>query len=170
MDYRRLGSTGLRVSSMCLGTMGFGLPAAIGAALAEGDKRIICITGDGSLLMNIQEFATLAEQGLNVKIIVLDNGHLGLVRQQQNLFFAGRYSACEFTNAVEFKRVARAFGIAAAVYDEANPDSLSGFLSAEGSGLLHVRIAATEKVLPMVAPGEGNLQMIVTDAEALVST
>lgn len=153
-----------------LGTMGFGLPAAIGAALAEGDKRIICITGDGSLLMNIQEFATLAEQGLNVKIIVLDNGHLGLVRQQQNLFFAGRYSACEFTNAVDFKRVASAFGIAAAVYDEANPDSLSGFLSAEGSGLLHVRIAATEKVLPMVAPGEGNLQMIVTDAEALVST
>lgn len=153
-----------------LGTMGFGLPAAIGAALAENDKRVICVTGDGSLLMNIQEFATLAEHGLNVKIIVLDNGHLGLVRQQQNLFFAGRYSACEFGNAVDFMRVAKAFGVAASVYDEANPDSLSGFLSAEGPGLLHVRIGATEKVLPMVAPGAGNLQMIVEDAEALVST
>ena len=153
-----------------LGTMGFGLPAAIGAALANGDKRVICVTGDGSLLMNIQEFATLAEHGLNVKIIVLDNGHLGLVRQQQNLFFAGRYSACEFGNAVDFMRVAKAFGIAASVYDEANPDSLPGFISTEGPGLLHVRIGATEKVLPMVAPGAGNLQMIVADAEVLVST
>lgn len=148
-----------------LGTMGFGLPATIGAALAEGDKRVICVTGDGSLLMNIQEFATLAEHGLNVKIIVLDNGHLGLVRQQQNLFFAGRYSACEFGNAVDFMRVAKAFGIAASVYDEVNPDSLPGFLSTEGPGLLHARIGATEKVLPMVAPGAGNLQMIVEDAE-----
>ena len=154
-----------------LGTMGFGLPTAIGAALTNhGEGRTICITGDGSLLMNIQEFATLAELALPVKIILLDNGHLGLVRQQQQLFFAGRFSACEFSSAVDFMRIAQAFGIAASSYDSTNPDCLADFLSADGPGLLHVRIAATEKVLPMVAPGAGNLQMIVEDAEALVST
>ncbi len=154
-----------------LGTMGFGLPAAIGAALANQKAgRVICITGDGSLLMNIQEFATLAELGLPVKIILLDNGHLGLVRQQQQMFFSGRFSACEFSSAVDFMRIAQAFGLAATSYDSTNPDCLSDFLSAEGPGLLHARIAATEKVLPMVAPGAGNLQMIVEDVEALVST
>ena len=154
-----------------LGTMGFGLPAAIGAALAkESAGRTICITGDGSLLMNIQEFATLAELGLPVKVIILDNGHLGLVRQQQQLFFSGRFSACEFSSAVDFMRIAQAFGLEAVNYDSANPDCLADFLSAGGPGLLHVRIGATEKVLPMVAPGAGNLQMIVEDAETLVST
>jgi len=154
-----------------LGTMGFGLPAAIGAALANQKAgRVICITGDGSLLMNIQEFATLVELGLPVKIILLDNGHLGLVRQQQQMFFSGRFSACEFSSAVDFMRIAQAFGLAATSYDSTNPDCLSDFLSAEGPGLLHARIAATEKVLPMVAPGAGNLQMIVEDVEALVST
>ncbi len=154
-----------------LGTMGFGLPAAIGAALTKDDGgRTICITGDGSLLMNIQEFATLAESGLPVKILLLDNGHLGLVRQQQQLFYAGRFSGCEFSSAVDFMRIAQAFGVAATNYDSANPYCLADFLAAEGPGLLHVRIAATEKVLPMVAPGAGNLQMIVEDAEALVST
>jgi acetolactate synthase-1/2/3 large subunit len=154
-----------------LGTMGFGLPTAIGAAMANaGAGRTICITGDGSLLMNIQEFATLAELGLPVKIILLDNGHLGLVRQQQQLFFSGRFSACEFASAVDFTRIAQAFGISAMTYDSTIPHCLAEFLSTEGPGLLHVRIAAKEKVLPMVAPGAGNLQMIVEDEERLVET
>ena len=154
-----------------LGTMGFGVPAAIGAALAQPEEgRTICITGDGSLLMNIQEFATLAELGLPVKIILLDNGHLGLVRQQQQLFFAGRFSACEFASAVDFVSIARSFGLRAHCHDFSEPDSLTDFLAGDGPALLHVRIRAEDKVLPMVAPGAGNLQMIVEDEEAIVST
>jgi acetolactate synthase-1/2/3 large subunit len=76
-----------------LGTMGFGLPAAIGAALANPQKRVVCFSGDGSLLMNIQELATLADHELNVTIILFNNGHLGLVRQQQELFFGENYIA-----------------------------------------------------------------------------
>src|SRR5512147_771006 len=79
-----------------LGTMGFGLPAAIGAALANPGRRVTCLSGDGSILMNIQELATLAELELPVTIVVFDNGQLGLVRQQQALFYGGRESACRF--------------------------------------------------------------------------
>src|SRR5690606_11202865 len=96
-----------------LGAMGFGLPAAIGAALAEPDATVICFTGDGSLLMNIQELATLAELDLNVKIIVMDNGALGLVRQQQELFYGRRFVASSFAQPSAFPGIARAFGVPA---------------------------------------------------------
>ena len=79
-----------------LGTMGFGLPAAIGAALAAPGRRVVCVSGDGSFLMNIQELATLAELDLNVAVVVMNNRHLGLVRQQQELFYGGRLSASRF--------------------------------------------------------------------------
>ncbi len=145
-----------------LGTMGFGLPTAIGAALATGGRqRIICVSGDGSLLMNIQEMATLVEWNLPVKIILIDNGHLGLVRQQQELFFQNRFSACEFKRPTDFTRVAAAFGIGAYAYDGGNPTMLEEFLSADGPALMHVRVAREDKVFPMVAPGAGNLDMIV---------
>lgn len=146
-----------------LGTMGFGLPAAIGAAFATGGRsRIICVSGDGSLLMNIQELATLAEWNLPVKIILIDNGHLGLVRQQQELFFANRFSACEFKRPTDFLRVAKAFGIAAVSYDAGNPTMIAHFMAAEGPALMHVSVAREDKVFPMVAPGAGNLEMIVS--------
>src|SRR5690606_24346203 len=80
-----------------LGTMGFGLPAAIGAALAAPDAATICFSGDGSLLMNLQELATLAELQLNVKIVLLDNASLGLVRQQQQLFYGQRFVASMYS-------------------------------------------------------------------------
>src|SRR5262249_59554662 len=95
------------------GTMGFGLPAAIGAALALPDRRVVCFTGDGSLLMNVQELATLAEEELDVKIVLLNNAHLGLVRQQQELFYGGRYHASRFQAEPDFAAIARAFGILA---------------------------------------------------------
>ena len=145
-----------------LGTMGFGLPAAIGASLATG-KRVVCITGDGSLMMNLQELATLAELGLPVKIIVLDNRNLGLVRQQQNLFFGGRLSACEFARPTDFMAIAAAFGIETAAMDFHSTGAIESFLSSPGPGLLHVPIAEDEKVFPMVAPGAGNLDMIQSE-------
>lgn len=84
------------LTSGSLGTMGFGLPVALGAAVANPQKRVVCISGDGSILMNIQELATLAELNLNVTVIVLQNGSLGMVRQQQEYLFDKNYSASIF--------------------------------------------------------------------------
>ncbi|MCA1986517.1 MAG: biosynthetic-type acetolactate synthase large subunit, partial [Desulfovibrio sp.] len=94
-----------------LGTMGFGLPTALGAALAAPHRKVICFTGDGSLQMNIQELATAAEQQLDVTVVVLDNHSLGLVRQQQQLFYSNPGFASEYTLQVDFPAVARAMGV-----------------------------------------------------------
>ncbi|MEM7259677.1 MAG: biosynthetic-type acetolactate synthase large subunit [Pseudomonadota bacterium] len=90
------------ISSGGLGTMGFGLPAAIGMALAAPDHKTICFSGDGSLMMNIQEFATAAEHNLDLKVILLNNNHLGLVRQQQTLFYGKNLSAVKFEQKTDF--------------------------------------------------------------------
>jgi acetolactate synthase-1/2/3 large subunit len=146
-----------------LGSMGFGLPAAIGAAL-ETQGRVWCVTGDGSLLLNIHELATLADHALDVTIVVLDNQHLGLVRQQQTLFYESRWSAAAFARATDFAALARAFGIeAAALHDAAAiADGLPSLLAQRGPRLVHVPIAARDLVLPMVAPGAGNHRMVLT--------
>jgi acetolactate synthase-1/2/3 large subunit len=151
-----------------LGTMGFGLPAAIGAALAEPERTVVCFTGDGSLLMNIQELATAAEEGVNVKVILLNNGHLGLVRQQQQLFYGGRYHASRFHTEPDFAAIARGFGVDA--YDlgaAADPLALlSGALRTSGPCLVNVPIAADANVYPMVPPGAANRDMIDAVATA----
>jgi acetolactate synthase I/II/III large subunit len=145
-----------------LGTMGFGLPAAIGAALIEPAAMTLCFTGDGSLLMNIQELATLAELDLNVKIILLDNAALGLVRQQQELFYRRRFVASLYTQASDFVAIAQAFGIPA--FDlqasRAPHEALANALRARGPVLIRVPIAATHHVLPMVAPGASNVEAL----------
>ncbi len=145
-----------------LGTMGFGLPAAIGAALARPGAGVVCFTGDGSLLMNIQELATLAELALNVKIIVLDNAALGLVRQQQELFYGKRLVASQFHAPSDFVAIARAFGIAALdLESSAAPyGALAKALSGEGPMLIRVPIAEEQHVLPMVAPGNANVDAL----------
>lgn len=145
-----------------LGTMGFGLPAAIGAALVEPDATTVCFTGDGSLLMNVQELATLAELDLNVKIVLLDNAALGLVRQQQELFYQQRFVASLYSQPSRFVAIAQAFGIPALdLGDAADPhDALSGAMSARGPVLIRVPIAATQHVMPMVAPGAANTEAL----------
>lgn len=145
-----------------LGTMGFGLPAAIGAALAEPAATVICFTGDGSLLMNIQELATLAELDLNVKIVLLDNASLGLVRQQQELFFSRRFVASLYAQPSNFAAIARAFGIPALDL-ETSPapyGALARVLATDGPALVRVPIAAEHHVLPMVAPGAANIDAL----------
>lgn len=141
-----------------LGTMGFGLPSAIGAALASPNSPVICISGDGSLLINIQELATLAELELNVKVLLLDNAALGLVRQQQELFYQQRFVASRYLKATDFVAIAKAFGVAA--YDlklEQDPErALVRSLYSPGPALIRVHIAETEHVLPMVTPGACN--------------
>lgn len=154
-----------------LGTMGFGLPAAIGAALAQPQATAICFTGDGSLLMNIQELATLAELDLNVKIVVLDNGALGLVRQQQTLFYRKRLVASQFAQPSNFVAIAQAFGIPACALDDsaAARDTLAHALRGDGPALIRVPIDAQHHVLPMVAPGAANIQAIDHAADVLGS-
>lgn len=141
-----------------LGTMGFGLPAAIGAVLASPDAPVICFTGDGSLLMNVQELATLADLELDVKIIVLDNAALGLVKQQQHLFYGQREIASTFAKPTDFVRVASAFAIPAwdLEREECARRALQYALAAKGPALVRVPIAAAELALPMVPPGCAN--------------
>jgi acetolactate synthase-1/2/3 large subunit len=95
------------------GTMGFGLPAAIGAALARPDCRVICVSGDGSIMMNIQEMATLKRYNIPVKILLVDNQALGMVRQWQELFMQKKYSEIDLSDNPDFVRLAEAFGIPA---------------------------------------------------------
>ena len=145
-----------------LGTMGFGLPAAIGAALVAPEATTVCFTGDGSLLMNVQELATLAELDLNVKIVLLDNAALGLVRQQQELFYQQRFVASLYSRPSRFVAIAQAFGVPALDLGEAHDphDTLSRALATRGPMLIRVPIAATEHVMPMVTPGAANIDAL----------
>jgi acetolactate synthase-1/2/3 large subunit len=145
-----------------LGTMGFGLPAAIGAALACPEASVVCISGDGSLLMNIQELVTLAELELNVKVIVLDNGALGLVRQQQQLFYGQCYVGSRYRQYTDFVAVATAFGIPALDLGEhPSPDeALRRTFGEPGPRLIRVPIDEREHVLPMVRPGGANIEAL----------
>lgn len=152
-----------------LGTMGFGLPAAIGAALAEPGRRVVCVSGDGSILMNIQELVTLAELNLNVTTIVLNNAHLGMVRQQQELFYGGRYSQSRFHAQPDFAAAARAFGVRGYDIDgntarEAVERTLKEALSEPGPSLVNLAIHEYEMVYPMVPPGAANREMICQNA------
>ena len=145
-----------------LGTMGFGLPAAIGAALAAPGRTVVCFTGDGSFKMNIQELATLAEEGLNVKIVLMNNNSLGLVYQQQSLFYGRRTFASKYRGAPDFLKIAEGFGIPAVDLDLVhNPRaSLAQALHAPGPCLIHASIDREEFVYPMVPPGAANTAMI----------
>lgn len=145
-----------------LGTMGFGLPAAIGAAIVAGGRRVVCISGDGSILLNLQELATLAELDLPVAIIVMNNDHLGLVRQQQELFYGQRYQASRFATAPDFAAVARAFGIRGVRLDPTGDPlrDLAAALAESGPCLIDVPIEQMANVFPMVPPGGANHQTI----------
>ncbi|MCL6334156.1 acetolactate synthase large subunit [Pectobacterium carotovorum subsp. carotovorum] len=144
------------------GTMGFGLPAAIGAALAEPDRTVVCFSGDGSLMMNIQEMATAAEEGLNVKIVLMNNQSLGLVHQQQDMFFQKRIFAADYRYSANFLAIAAGFGFATCDLNAAaEPQAaLQEMLNQPGPALIHVLIDANEKVLPIVPPGAANIDMI----------
>jgi acetolactate synthase-1/2/3 large subunit len=145
-----------------LGTMGFGLPAAIGAALGAPGRRVICLTGDGSILMNVQELATLAEWNLPVTVVVFHNSGLGLVRQQQELFYGQRYVASSLASGPDFPALARAFGLAAwRVEGTMTPaQAFAEALAHEGPSLVEVPVAPRALVLPMVAPGAANVDAL----------
>ncbi|MCX9155124.1 acetolactate synthase large subunit [Niveibacterium sp. 24ML] len=145
-----------------LGTMGFGLPAAIGAALAEPKRKVVCFSGDGSLQMNIQEMATAADEGVDVKIILMNNQSLGLVHQQQDMFYGKRIFAADYKRQTDFVRIAEGFGLAAVDLDRsAHPRALlAEAISSKGPTLIHCSIDVNQKVFPMVPPGAANIEMI----------
>ncbi|EPR41679.1 acetolactate synthase, large subunit, biosynthetic type [Desulfovibrio sp. X2] len=145
-----------------LGTMGFGLPAAIGASLAAPDRPVVCVSGDGSLLMNVQELVTAVEQGARVKILLMDNGGLGLVQQQQDLFMGGRIFGSRFEARADYVALARAFGVPAFdLADVADPEAaLAEAFAAPGPCLVRCAVEDDAHVLPMVPPGGANCEMI----------
>ncbi|GAB1263461.1 biosynthetic-type acetolactate synthase large subunit [Aurantivibrio infirmus] len=150
------------ISSGGLGTMGFGLPAAIGAAMVQPERQVVCITGDGSIMMNIQELDTAAEHGLNIKIIVMNNENLGLVRQQQNLFYGGRITATQNRRQLNFAKLAEAMGVKGLDLGMSQDPQrlLLEALQKPGCHLINVPIEEDVKVFPMVPPGAANKDMI----------
>ncbi|MBB5606019.1 MULTISPECIES: biosynthetic-type acetolactate synthase large subunit [unclassified Janthinobacterium] len=143
------------------GTMGYGLPAAIGAQIAHPDKTVVCVSGDASILMNIQELATAVQHRLPVKVVLSNNGYMGMVRQWQELIHGGRYSH-SYTEALpDFVALARAFGWQArTVEHRAELDAaLAECLAADGPYFLDVRVHGEENCFPMMAPGAGHHQI-----------
>ncbi len=145
-----------------LGTMGFGLPAAIGAALAEPSRKIVCFTGDGSIMMNIQEMATAAEHNLDIKIILMNNQALGMVHQQQTLMFNEHIVASAYPYQTDFVTIAKGFGLHTCdLNKESDPHAaLQAAIERLGPCLIHALIDVSEKVWPMVLPGDANIDMV----------
>ncbi|MBD3640650.1 MAG: acetolactate synthase 2 catalytic subunit [Marinobacter sp.] len=145
-----------------LGTMGFGLPAAIGAQFADRNSTVINVTGDGSFMMNAQELATIRRYNLPVKLIVLDNQCLGMVRQQQELFYNNRESQINLDDNPDFVAMARAFDIPALHIERTDQirRGIETIIAYNGPMLLHVAISREENVWPIVKPGASNREMI----------
>lgn len=150
------------LTSGALGTMGFGLPAAMGAQFACPDRTVILVNGDGGFMMNVQELATIARCKLPVKIVLIDNSALGMVRQWQELFFAERYSEIDLSDNPDFAALARVFGIPAhhiSQRDEVE-GALADLLAKPGPALLHVTIDIKANVWPLVPPNHANSSML----------
>ena len=150
------------ITSSGLGTMGFGLPAAVGAQVARPEDTVICISGDGSFMMNVQELGTVKRKQLPLKIVLLDNQRLGMVRQWQQLFFAERYSETTLTDNPDFLTLASAFGIPGQHITRKDQveAALDAMLNSTGPYLLHVSIDELENVWPLVPPGASNAEML----------
>ncbi len=150
------------ITSSGLGTMGFGLPAAVGAQVARPDDMVVCVTGDGSFMMNVQELGTVKRKQLPIKIVLLDNQRLGMVRQWQQLFFAERYSETNLSDNPDFLMLARAFDIPGQRITRKDQveAALHELLHSEGPYLLQVAIDELENVWPLVPPGASNENMM----------
>lgn len=150
------------LTSAGLGTMGYGIPAGIGALLADPSATVITVSGDGSIMMNIHELATVRRYRLPLKILLLDNSQLGMVRQWQELFFEGNFSEIDLSDNPDFAELAHAFGIEAFTIDrrEQVPGAIARLLGTDGAILCHARIDPRENVWPLVPPNSSNVQMM----------
>ena len=161
-QHMRFTSPRNHLSSAGLGTMGFGLPAAIGAKMSRPQDEVVLVSGDGSFMMNVQELGTIRRAQLKVKMVLLDNQRLGMVRQWQELFFDGRYSETILSDNPDFVALAAAFGIPGETITckEQIAGALDRLLASESAYLLHVAISEEENVWPLVPPGVANHQMM----------
>lgn len=151
------------ISSAGLGTMGYGMPAAMGAQVALPDEQVICISGDASFQMNCQELGTLAQYGINVKTVIINNGWQGMVRQWQQAFYEERYSSSNMQPGMpDFVKLAEAFGVKGMIVQNQDElaDAVAEMLAHDGPVLLDVRVKRDENCYPMVAPGKSNAQMV----------
>jgi acetolactate synthase-1/2/3 large subunit len=150
------------LTSAGLGTMGYGIPAGIGALLADPTATVVTVSGDGSIMMNIQELATIRRYRLPLKILLLDNSQLGMVRQWQELFFNENFSEIDLSDNPDFAELARAFGIEAFTIDYRSevPAAIARLLATDGPILCHARIDPRENVWPLVPPNKSNIEMM----------
>lgn len=161
-QHMRFTSPRNHLSSAGLGTMGFGLPAAVGAKMSRPEDEVVLVSGDGSFMMNVQELGTIRRAQLKVKMVLLDNQRLGMVRQWQELFFDGRYSETILSDNPDFVALAAAFGIPGETITckEQIAGALDRLLASESAYLLHVAISEEENVWPLVPPGVANHKMM----------
>ncbi|MEQ9369965.1 MAG: biosynthetic-type acetolactate synthase large subunit [Coleofasciculus chthonoplastes F3-SA18-01] len=151
------------ISSAGLGTMGYGVPAAMGVKVALPDQQVVCVAGDASVQMNIQELGTLAQYGISVKTVIINNGWQGMVRQWQEAFFGQRYSSSNMEIGMpDFVILCQAYGVKGMVVKHRDElqDAIAQMLAYDGPVLLDVRVTKNENCYPMVAPGKSNAQMI----------
>jgi acetolactate synthase I/II/III large subunit len=150
------------INSGGLGTMGFGLPAAMGAQVGCPDQTVICISGDGSIQMNMQELATCAQEGIPVKTFIMNNGYLGMVRQWQELFWERRYSQVDMGRFPDFVKLAEAYGATGMRLDDKATllEGVRAALAAPGPVLVDVRVSREQNVYPMIAPGQPARDMV----------
>jgi acetolactate synthase I/II/III large subunit len=150
------------INSGGLGTMGFGLPAAVGAKVACPDEAVVCLAGDGSLAMTCQELATCVTEEIPVKVFLMNNGYMGMVRQWQELFWDRRYSSVAMGPSPDWVKLAEAFG-ATGMRCESSADleeTMAAALEADGPVLLDVRVAQEENCYPMIPPGQAARDMV----------
>jgi acetolactate synthase-1/2/3 large subunit len=150
------------INSGGLGTMGFGLPAAMGAAVGMPDEVTVCVTGDGSVQMNSQELATCVANRIPVKVFILNNGYLGMVRQWQELFWDNRYSQVDMGQSPDFVKLAEAYGATGLRLTDKNTlvDDLRGAIAVDGPVVVDIRVTREENVYPMIAPGAAAREMV----------
>ena len=151
------------ISSAGLGTMGFGLPAAMGAKVAFPDEEVICISGDASFQMCLQELGTIAQYGINVKTLIINNGWQGMVRQWQQAFHGERYSCSDMEVGMpDIELLAKAYGIKGMVISDRSElkDAIAEMLAHNGPVIVNVHVTRDENCYPMVIPGKSNAQMV----------
>jgi acetolactate synthase-1/2/3 large subunit len=150
------------INSGGLGTMGFGLPSAMGAKIACPDDDVVCLAGDGSLIMTVQELATCVDENIPVKVFLMNNGYLGMVRQWQELFWDRRYSSVKMGGSPDWVKLAEAFG-ARGMKIEDKKELVGGFkeaLAEDGPVLVDVRVSPEENCYPMIPAGQAARDMV----------
>jgi acetolactate synthase-1/2/3 large subunit len=150
------------INSGGLGTMGFGLPAAMGAAVGCPDQLVCCVAGDGSVQMNAQELATCSENNIPIKVFIMNNGYLGMVRQWQELFWDGRYSHVDMGRFPDYVKLAEAYGATGMRFEDKHTlvDDMKRAIATDGPVLVDVRVTREENTYPMIPAGQPAREMV----------